>query len=96
MIKQLITHFKGVIIFGNYEKNKLNERGWKMSTIMNGKMLWIRRIFFICYDVLAVLIASFLALLVRFDFHISLIPVKYYELAWGILPIEVLVTLAVF
>lgn len=67
-----------------------------MSTIMNGKMLWIRRIFFICYDVLAVLIASFLALLVRFDFHISLIPVKYYELAWGILPIEVLVTLAVF
>lgn len=67
-----------------------------MSAIINNKILWIRRAFFICYDICAVLAASFLALLVRFEFHLSLIPENYYELAWEILPVEVLVTLIVF
>lgn len=67
-----------------------------MSTLINNKMLWIRRIFFICYDMVAVLAASFLALLVRFEFHISQIPNNYYEMAWEILPIEILATIIVF
>ena len=67
-----------------------------MSTLINNKILWIRRIFFICYDIFAVLAASFLALLVRFEFQISQIPQNYYELAWEILPIEILATIVVF
>ncbi len=30
-----------------------------MSELINSKMLWIRRIFFICYDIITVLAASF-------------------------------------
>lgn len=67
-----------------------------MSTLINNKMLWIRKIFFICYDIVAVLAASFLSLLVRFEFQISQIPSNYYEMAWEILPIEILATLVVF
>ena len=67
-----------------------------MSTLINNKMLWIRRIFFICYDICAVLVSSFLALLIRFDFHITQIPRDYYELAWEVFPIEAVITLLVF
>ncbi len=67
-----------------------------MSTLINNKMLWVRRVFFICYDICAVLASSFLALLVRFDFHMTRIPVHYYELAWEVFPVEVAITLIVF
>ncbi len=67
-----------------------------MSELINSKMLWIRRIFFICYDIIAVLAASFLALSARFDFHLSEVPHHYYERAWAILPMEIVITIAVF
>lgn len=67
-----------------------------MSTLINNRMLWIRRILFICYDICAVLASSFLALLIRFDFHITQIPKQYYELAWEIFPVEAVITLIVF
>lgn len=67
-----------------------------MMSLINNKMLWIRRFFFICYDIIAVLAASFAALLVRFDFHLSQIPEHYYELAWEVFPVQVLITLVLF
>ncbi len=67
-----------------------------MSELVNNKMLWISRFFLVCYDICAVVASSFLALAVRFDFQISNIPDNYYEMAWEILLMEIIVTLVFF
>ena len=48
-----------------------------MKQIIKDKQLFIRRIFLMCYDMLAVFAASMLALLLRFDFHMENIPDEY-------------------
>lgn len=60
------------------------------------KSLWIRRIGLIIYDIIAVVIASYLALLVRFDFSFLKIPSKYEIRVLETLPLCVLITLVVF
>lgn len=45
-----------------------------MKKIIQDKQLLIRRIFLMCYDVLAVFAASIVALLIRFDLNIKSVP----------------------
>ena len=60
------------------------------------KDLLIRRIGLIAYDIIAVVISSYLALLVRFDFSVSQIPDRYEMRVLETLPLGILATLAVF
>ena len=52
-----------------------------MKKIIQDKQLLIRRIFLMCYDVLAVFAASIVALLIRFDLNIKSVPFQYMESA---------------
>lgn len=60
------------------------------------KSLLIRRIGLIIYDIIAVAVSSYLALLVRFDFSFSKIPGKYEIRVLETLPFCILITLIVF
>lgn len=62
---------------------------------MNAKIL-IRRGALVCYDVAAVALSSYLALLLRFDLHPNLIPVSYLEVLWQTVWLSMLATVAVF
>ena len=68
----------------------------KMKRIIQDKQLLIRRIFLMCYDMLAVFAASILALLVRFDFHIMSVPPEYLDEVWRTIPYMVVMTLIIF
>lgn len=67
-----------------------------MKQIIKDKQLFIRRIFLMCYDMLAVFAASMLALLLRFDFHMDNIPDEYINEVWKALPYMLVIMLAVF
>ena len=67
-----------------------------MKRIILDKQLLIRRIFLMCYDLLAVFAASILALLVRFDFHIMNVPSEYLDEVWRTIPYMAIVTLVIF
>ena len=53
-----------------------------MKKIIQDKQLLIRRIFLMCYDVLAVFAASIVALLIRFDLNIKSVPFQYMDEVW--------------
>ena len=57
-----------------------------MKQLIKDKKLFIRRIFLMCYDLTAVLVASMMALLIRFDFHMDNIPPEYLNEIWRALP----------
>ncbi len=67
-----------------------------MKRLIQDKQLLIRRIFLMCYDLLAVFAASILALLVRFDFHIMNVPSEYLDEVWRTIPYMAIVTLVIF
>ncbi len=67
-----------------------------MRQVIKDRQLFIRRIFLICYDILAVFISSMLALLIRFDFHLKNIPPEYLNEVWKALPYMLLATIAIF
>lgn len=67
-----------------------------MRRIVRDRQLFIRRIFLMCYDMLAVFAASILALWVRFDFHITSVPLQYLNEVWRALPFMILGMLAIF
>lgn len=67
-----------------------------MKRIIQDKQLLIRRIFLMCYDLLAVFAASILALLVRFDFHIMSVPSEYLDEVWRTIPYMAVMTLIIF
>ena len=54
--------------------------------------LLFRRVFLVSYDVVAILAASALALLLRFEFSYSQIDAKYIEMIWTYFPINILTT----
>lgn len=58
--------------------------------------LWIKRICLVLYDILAVIVASYLALAVRFDFSFRYIPEEYEIVVKDILPISIIITLVIF
>lgn len=68
----------------------------KAVTMNIDRKLWIRRAFLMCYDVCAVFLASALALLARFDFHLDEVPGYFLENAWSSLPATAVTTLLVF
>ena len=60
------------------------------------KKLIIRRGILVTYDILAMIVASAFALMLRYDFHYSEIEVRFIDNAWKYLPYNVVVTLIVF
>ena len=77
------------------EKTKRNRKTF-MRRIIKNKQLLIRRIFLICYDMLAVFAASIVALLIRFDLHIMTIPGQYLDEVWRTLPYMMVATFLIF
>lgn len=67
-----------------------------MKQLIRDKQLLIRRIFLMCYDMLAVFTASMLALLVRFDLHITSVPPEYLNEVWKTIPFMMVITLVIF
>ena len=62
---------------------------------MNAKIL-IRRVYLVCYDMVAVALSSYLALLLRFDLHPNQIPPKYLTVLWATIWISMLGTVVIF
>lgn len=60
------------------------------------KTLLIRRICLIIYDSLAVLMASYLSLLLRFELTASAIPIDYRNIILQQLPINIITTITIF
>ena len=67
-----------------------------MRQLFEDKRLWIRRVFLMCCDVCAVVFASILALLARFDFSFREIPAHFLENAWKSLPAAIVTSLLLF
>ena len=61
-----------------------------------GNSVWAKRILLICYDILAVVASSYLALLSRFDFNPIIIPRVYLQTANRALPLLIIITIIVF
>lgn len=62
---------------------------------MNAK-LTIRRLCLVCYDMAAVALSGYLALLLRFDLHPNKIPTHYLEVLWQTMWFAMLITIVVF
>lgn len=60
------------------------------------KKLWMRRVFLVIYDILAVIVANYIALLIRFDFSFASIPKRYEQIAFQELPFSIIGTLIIF
>ena len=58
--------------------------------------LYIRRTILVIYDILAVIVCSYLAIFVRYDFSFSGIPVEYERIVRDAIPWAVLVTIGIF
>lgn len=58
--------------------------------------LWLRRLFLVIYDILAVIVSSYFALLIRFDFSFDAIPMQYEAVVLKALPFSILLTLIAF
>ena len=58
--------------------------------------LWVRRIVLCGYDVCAVIMASLLALIIRFDFDYTSVPVEYLTVVWDTLGFTIVMTLFIF
>lgn len=67
-----------------------------MRQLFIDKKLWARRVFLVCYDICAVFIAAFLALIARFDFSFDAIPEHFLENMWKSMPAAVITTLLIF
>ena len=62
---------------------------------MSTKLL-IKRLYLVCYDVAAVALSGYLALLLRFDLNPNRIPSQYLMVLWSTIWISMLVTFVVF
>lgn len=62
---------------------------------INGS-IWIRRFFLVIFDIISIVVASYFALLVRFDFSFDLIPQKYEMVVIQMLPLTIIATIVVF
>ncbi|WP_242622682.1 polysaccharide biosynthesis protein [Lachnoclostridium sp. Marseille-P6806] len=61
----------------------------------NYKLFW-RRTALIIYDIISVILASFLAILVRYEFHVDHIPAEFMNPIRNFLPVNLAMTLALF
>ena len=71
------------------------QQGKKPKKPFNFKLFY-RRAALIIYDVLSVILASYLAILVRYEFHINQIPVHFLDPITNFLPVNIAVTLVIF
>jgi len=55
-----------------------------------------RRAGLIVYDVLSIIVASFFALLLRYEFNLDLIPEEFLDPVTGFLPINIIITIMIF
>ena len=55
-----------------------------------------RKIVFLIYDIFSVIMASGLALLLRFEFSFDKVETQYIDMMWGMLPLAVVITIAFF
>ena len=62
---------------------------------MRTKVL-IRRLYLVCYDIAAVALSGYLALLLRFDLHPNQIPGHYLSVLWATVWFSMLMTVVVF
>ncbi len=67
-----------------------------MKQMFIDRKLWARRIFLVCYDICAVFISAFLALIARFDFSLKEVPGHFLENMWKSMPAVVITTLLIF
>lgn len=67
-----------------------------MKRVVKDYQLLLRRLFLVCYDILAVFISGFLALLLRFDFNYKSIDPKYIEVYWIVVPATAVITVVVY
>ncbi len=67
----------------------------KAKKIFNAKLFY-RRTCLILYDVISVVLASYVAILWRYDFHLDLIPGHFMRPIERILPLNILATLVIF
>lgn len=63
--------------------------------ILNTKLL-VRRMFLIAYDIAAVVLSSYIPLVMRYEFHISEIPQHFVDNVKWFLPIGIITTLLIF
>ena len=66
-----------------------------MKKVINAKLLY-RRTFLIIYDVISVIVASYMAILIRYEFEWSTIPDMFMGTIARYLPINILFTIAIF
>lgn len=71
------------------------DKRWKQTKEFD-KDLWLRRLVLILYDILAVIVSSYFALFLRFDFSFGDIPENYEQVVTIALPFSILLTLIVF
>lgn len=67
----------------------------KAKRIFNVKLFY-RRTCLVLYDVISVVLASYVAILWRYDFHLDLIPRHFMRPIERMLPLNILVTLVIF
>lgn len=58
--------------------------------------LFYRRTCLIIYDIISVILASYLAVLIRYEFHVDLIPDHFLEPITRFLPVNIILTLCIF
>ena len=87
-----LCHFKE-----NTVKNKKNtdSNTNKTKRPFNYAKFW-RRAALIAYDTLSVILASFLSLMIRYEFHIGEIPDYFYRPVWEAMPVTIVATLFLF
>ena len=65
--------------------------------LRENRQIIVRRIGLMVWDTIAVILATYLGLVARFDFRYGDIPEQVYkDTAWGFLPYSIIITLAVF
>ena len=67
----------------------------KTKRPFNYAKFW-RRAALIAYDTLSVILASFLSLMIRYEFHIGEIPDYFYRPVWEAMPVTIVATLFLF
>lgn len=67
-----------------------------MKKLIRDRQLFIRRVFLMCYDMLAVFAASMMALMIRFDLNFNNVPSEYLNEVWRTFPYMMMITLIIF
>lgn len=67
-----------------------------LENILLNRQVLVRRIALLIFDVLAIILASGLSILLRFNLTYKEVEVEYAEMVWSFLPITIILTIIVF